>query len=227
MSQASDLSPDAPRFPGLPAQIDLPAIEREMLGRWEARTSSSTRSSRPRAAAAGPSTRARPPPTACRACTTSRPGCSRTCSPGSRPCRVSTCRARRGWDCHGLPVEVAVERSWGSPARRTSRPTASPSSTRAAGSPCCATWTRSTALTERMGYWIDLSKAYRTMDPAYVESVWWSLKADLQQGPAGQGLPDQPVLPALRHRRCPTTRWASPTSTRPSATRRSPSASRC
>ena len=35
MSQASDLSPDAPRFPGLPAKIDLPAIERELLGRWE------------------------------------------------------------------------------------------------------------------------------------------------------------------------------------------------
>src|ERR1700744_2207011 len=36
MAQASDLSPDAPRFPGLPAQIDLPAIVRELLGRWEA-----------------------------------------------------------------------------------------------------------------------------------------------------------------------------------------------
>src|SRR5262249_15848335 len=31
-------------------------------------------------------------------------------------------------------------------------------------------------LTNRLGYWIDLSSAYRTMDPGYIESVWWSLK---------------------------------------------------
>jgi isoleucyl-tRNA synthetase len=31
-------------------------------------------------------------------------------------------------------------------------------------------------LTERMGYWVDMSTAYRTMDPEYIESVWWSLK---------------------------------------------------
>ena len=31
-------------------------------------------------------------------------------------------------------------------------------------------------MTERMGYWVDTSDPYRTMDPAYVESVWWALK---------------------------------------------------
>src|SRR3712207_9475927 len=31
-------------------------------------------------------------------------------------------------------------------------------------------------LTRRMGYWVDMSTAYWTMDPAYIESVWWSLK---------------------------------------------------
>ena len=33
--------------------------------------------------------------------------------PGSRPCRAASCRARPGWDCHGLPVELAVERELG------------------------------------------------------------------------------------------------------------------
>ena len=33
-----------------------------------------------------------------------------------------------------------------------------------------------TALTERIGYWVDLDHAYRTLDPSYVESVWWALK---------------------------------------------------
>ncbi|MGH6656493.1 MAG: isoleucine--tRNA ligase, partial [Actinocrinis sp.] len=37
-------------------------------------------------------------------------------------------------------------------------------------------------LTERMGYWVDLSQAYRTMDTSYIESVWWSLKQIFDKG---------------------------------------------
>ena len=37
-------------------------------------------------------------------------------------------------------------------------------------------------MTERMGYWVDIDDAYRTMDPAYVESVWWSLKQIYDKG---------------------------------------------
>ncbi len=33
-----------------------------------------------------------------------------------------------------------------------------------------------TTMTSRMGYWVDFDKAYWTMNPSYVESVWWSLK---------------------------------------------------
>ena len=36
--------------------------------------------------------------------------------------------------------------------------------------------------TERMGYWIDLSQAYRTMDASYIESVWWSLQQIFAKG---------------------------------------------
>ena len=38
------------------------------------------------------------------------------------------------------------------------------------------------AMTERMGYWIDLDGAYRTMDASYIESVWWSLKMIFGEG---------------------------------------------
>ena len=38
------------------------------------------------------------------------------------------------------------------------------------------------AVTERMGYWIDLSDAYRMMDASYVESVWWALKTIHEAG---------------------------------------------
>ncbi len=37
-------------------------------------------------------------------------------------------------------------------------------------------------MTERMGYWVDLSEAYRTMNPSYIESVWWSLKQIFDKG---------------------------------------------
>ena len=37
-------------------------------------------------------------------------------------------------------------------------------------------------LTNRMGYWVDMSTAYWTMDPAYIESVWWSLKQVFDKG---------------------------------------------
>ena len=37
-------------------------------------------------------------------------------------------------------------------------------------------------MTERMGYWVDMSQAYRTMDTSYVESVWWSLKQIFEAG---------------------------------------------
>jgi hypothetical protein len=37
-------------------------------------------------------------------------------------------------------------------------------------------------LTRRMGYWVDMSTAYWTMDPAYIESVWWSLKQIFDKG---------------------------------------------
>ena len=52
-----------------------------------------------------------------------------------------------------------------------------------------------TELTERMGYWIDLSKAYRTMDPAYIESVWWSLKEIFDKGLLVQDFRISPYCP--------------------------------
>ena len=131
-----------------------------------------------------------------------------------RPAGTATgCRSSSRW-----------RRNSASPASRTSRRTASPSSTRGAASRCSATSTRSRAMTERMGYWVDFANAYWTMDPEYIESVWWVAQADLRQGPAGPGLPGRAVLPALRHRRCPTTSWPRATTT--SSTRRSTSGSR-
>ena len=90
---------------------------------------------------------------------------------------------KAGWDCHGLPVELAVEKELGFSGKQDIEAygiaefnATLPRVGR------CGTSTRSTEMTERMGYWVDMDDAYRTMDPAYVESVWWSLKQIFDKG---------------------------------------------
>ena len=89
---------------------------------------------------------------------------------------------KAGWDCHGLPVELAVEKELGFNGKEDIE---------AYGiaefnAKCRESVTRHTdafeELTTRMGYWIDLNDPYRTMDPEYVESVWWSLKEIFNKG---------------------------------------------
>jgi isoleucyl-tRNA synthetase len=81
-----------------------------------------------------------------------------------------------GWDCHGLPVELAVEAELG----MTSKEDIERYGIAEFNAICrervlshVEDWNR---LTERIGFWIDLDDAYRTLDPDYIESVWWALK---------------------------------------------------
>jgi isoleucyl-tRNA synthetase len=81
-----------------------------------------------------------------------------------------------GWDCHGLPVELEVEKEIGTRTKRDIEEFGIAEFNRL----CRESVTRYVEdwerLTERIGFWIDLSQAYWTMDTEYVESVWWSLK---------------------------------------------------
>ncbi len=81
-----------------------------------------------------------------------------------------------GWDCHGLPVELEIEKRLGLKSKREIE---------AYGvDRFCDECRRSTMqvadvwqqMSREVGYWLDYDHAYRTMDPAYIESVWWSLK---------------------------------------------------
>jgi isoleucyl-tRNA synthetase len=81
-----------------------------------------------------------------------------------------------GWDCHGLAVELAVEAELG----MTSKDDIERYGIAEFNARCrekvlshVEEWNR---LTERIGFWIDLDDAYRTLDPDYIESVWWALK---------------------------------------------------
>jgi isoleucyl-tRNA synthetase len=87
-----------------------------------------------------------------------------------------------GWDCHGLPVELAVEKELGF----TGKKDIEEYGIAEFNAKCRESVKRHVGefekLTERMGYWVDLSKAYWTMNPSYIESVWWSLKQIFDKG---------------------------------------------
>ncbi|MGZ4228533.1 MAG: isoleucine--tRNA ligase [Solirubrobacteraceae bacterium] len=100
-----------------------------------------------------------------------------------------------GWDCHGLPVELAVEAEIGS----TSKEDIERFGIARFNARCremvlshVEDWNR---LTERIGFWIDLDDAYRTLDPDYVESVWWALQQIHERGLLYEKLKVVPYCP--------------------------------
>jgi isoleucyl-tRNA synthetase len=103
-------------------------------------------------------------------------------------CRYRTMRGyavprKAGWDTHGLPVEVEVEKQLGiTDKRQIEEEVGIAEFTR-----LCRQSVRNyvdewTVLTDRIGYWIDSESAYWTFSPEYVEAVWWNLKCLWDQG---------------------------------------------
>jgi isoleucyl-tRNA synthetase len=100
-----------------------------------------------------------------------------------------------GWDCHGLPVELALEAELGF----TSKDDIEQFGVAEFNARCrekvlshVEDWN---AMTERIGFWIDLDDAYRTLDPKYVESVWWALKTIHDRGLLYEKLKVVPYCP--------------------------------
>ncbi|MDP2014339.1 MAG: class I tRNA ligase family protein, partial [Actinomycetota bacterium] len=87
-----------------------------------------------------------------------------------------------GWDCHGLPVELAVEKELGF----TGKQDIEAFGVAEFNDRCRESVLRHvgefTDMTRRMGYWVDMESAYWTMDSSYVQSVWWSLKQIFDKG---------------------------------------------
>ncbi len=130
-----------------------------------------------------------------------------------------------GWDCHGLPVELAVEEELGF----TSKDDIDWFGIAEFNARCrekvlshVEDWNK---LTERIGFWIDLEDAYRTLDADYVESVWWALKTIHDKGLLYEKLKVVPYCPRDR-RRSRATSSDSPGSTRTCTILRSSFASR-
>ncbi|MGH2807015.1 MAG: isoleucine--tRNA ligase, partial [Actinomycetota bacterium] len=90
---------------------------------------------------------------------------------------------KAGWDCHGLPVEVAVEKELGITVKRQIEEEFGIEEfvrrCKESVQRYVEDWE---VLTERIGFWVDLDEAYWTMEPTYVESVWWLLKQIWDKG---------------------------------------------
>ncbi len=90
---------------------------------------------------------------------------------------------KAGWDCHGLPVEVEVEKELGF----AGKPEIEEFGIEAFNQRCRESVQRYvedwSALTGRIGMWLDMSDAYWTMNNSYIESVWWLFRQmwDAQQ----------------------------------------------
>jgi isoleucyl-tRNA synthetase len=105
-----------------------------------------------------------------------------------------------GWDCHGLPVEIAVEAELGIRSKAEIEEYGIGEFNercRASVFAYVEEWNR---LTERIGFWLDLDDAYRTLDESYIESVWWALSQIDRRGLLYEGHKVVPYCP-----RCETT----------------------
>src|SRR4051794_25804080 len=83
---------------------------------------------------------------------------------------------KAGWDCHGLPVEIEVEKKLGISSKQEIEEHGIDrfnAECRRSVFEYVEEWNR---LTERIGFWIDLDDPYVTLDDDYIESVWWSLR---------------------------------------------------
>jgi isoleucyl-tRNA synthetase len=174
--------PDATGYQALPAHVDLPALDREVIAGWQA-TRVFERSLEQ--TAGGPKwTFYEGPPTA-----NGMPGTHhvearvfKDVFPRFKTMKGYSVPRIAGWDCHGLPVELAVEKELGF----TGKPDIEAYGIAEFNARCRESVQRHVdafeAMSERMGYWADYRNAYWTMNPDYVESVWWALKQIFDKG---------------------------------------------
>jgi isoleucyl-tRNA synthetase len=102
---------------------------------------------------------------------------------------------KAGWDCHGLPVELEVEKQLGISSKdeiETFGIAEFNQRCRESVFEYVEEWNR---LTERIGYWIDLDDPYVTLEDRYIESVWWSLSQLFEGGRLYEGHKVVPYCP--------------------------------
>ncbi|GAB4508408.1 MAG: isoleucine--tRNA ligase [Allomuricauda sp.] len=104
-------------------------------------------------------------------------------------------KRKAGWDTHGLPVEIGVEKELGI----TKEDIGTKISVEDYNAACKKAVMRYTdvwnEMTEKVGYWVDMDDPYITYKPKYMESVWWLLKQIYDKGLIYKGYTIQPYSP--------------------------------
>ena len=104
-------------------------------------------------------------------------------------------KRKAGWDTHGLPIELGVEKELGI----TKEDIGQKISVEDYNAACRTAVMRYTGiwndLTEKMGYWVDMEDPYITYEPKYMESVWWLLKEIYNKKLIYKGYTIQPYSP--------------------------------
>lgn len=116
-------------------------------------------------------------------------------------CRYKTMKGYRvarkaGWDTHGLPVELGVEKALGITKEDIGKKISVDDYNAACRREVMKYTKEWTDLTHLMGYWVDLENPYITYDGRYMESVWWLLRQLYDKGLLYKGYTIQPYSPA-------------------------------
>ena len=100
-----------------------------------------------------------------------------------------------GWDCHGLPVELEVEKELGFQSKADIERYGVAEFNAKCRESVLRYIDEWNALTERIGFWVDTDDAYFTLSNDYIESVWWSLKETWDKGLLTEGYKVVPYCP--------------------------------
>lgn len=115
-------------------------------------------------------------------------------------CRYKTLRGfqvprKAGWDTHGLPVEIEVEKALGIKHKDEIVKYGVAKFNEECRKSVWKYKTEWEEMTRQMGYWVDLAHPYVTFENTYIESVWWALKQFFEKGLIYKGFKIQPYCP--------------------------------
>ncbi len=170
------VSHDQSQYHPVPPQVDLPALEKDVLAFWSEHETFPKSLARTEGAPRW--TFYEGPPTA-----NGMPGTHhvearvfKDVFPRFKTMQGFHVERKAGWDCHGLPVELAVEKELGF----SGKGDIEAYGVAEFNAKCRESVLRNVdlfrAMTERMGYWVNMDDPYTTMSTDFVQSVWWALK---------------------------------------------------
>ncbi len=183
------------RFDKVSPQVDFPRLEEEVLKLWD-RTGIFEKSVRGRPEDK-PFVFYEGPPTA-----NGKPGFHHALSRAFKDLipRYKTMQGYRverkgGWDCHGLPVEIGVEKELGLDGKADIERYGVEEFNRLCRESVFRYVEDWQKMSERLGFWVDMNDPYRTLDDSYIESVWWALKTLHEKNLLYEGFKVSPHCP--------------------------------